>query len=145
MELIAIDTRSDYDLCREQGFEPLLDQRFAMDHNLRVSVQRELFGTGHTPEENEKFYRWCWRHLPHVCSECMKPLKEYSAVYVSHNLTRGAYPEMAHDPRNVTILCFEHHNQYEHRPTRERMRIFASTEYRNEQLLQEYQCQTTKR
>lgn len=139
MEPIAIDTRADYDYCRTQGFEPLNDRRFVMEHRLRVSIQRELFGTGHTPEENEKFYRWCWQHSPHVCSECMKPLKEYSAVYISHNLSRGAYPNMAFDPRNVTVLCFECHNRYEHRPTRQNMRIFGITEYTNERLIQEYQ------
>ena len=138
MEPLKIKTRKDYDDAKGYGFEPLIDDRFELEHSLRVSIQNELFGTGHTPEENDKFYRFCWKHLKHVCLECMKPLKEYSATYVSHNLTRGAYPEMAHDPRNVTILCFEHHNQYEQLPTRKNMRIYAMSEYKNQQLKREY-------
>ena len=138
MEPIVVDTREQYDLCISEGFQPLIDGRFKVNIALRVSIQRELFGTGHTPDENERFYRWCWKHSRHVCSECMKPLKSYSATYISHNLTRGAFPEMAHDPRNVTILCYEHHNQYEHSTTRNNMRIRLSVEKKNEQLKQEY-------
>lgn len=137
MEPIVIDTRAEYDYCKEQGFEPLVDRRFAMDIRLRVSVQRELFGTGHTPEENERFYRWCWTHLPHFCSECLRPLHQYSATYVSHILTRGAHPEMAHDPRNVNILCFHHHSVWEN-GARENMRIYRQNQLTIEQLKKEY-------
>ena len=135
---VRIDTREEYDYCRTLGYEPLVDRRFAMDIRLRVSVQRELFGTGHTPEENEKFYRWCWDHKPHWCEETMRPLRQYSAVYVSHILTRGAHPEMAHDPRNVNILCFEKHAQWEN-GDRERMRIWRSNQLKIQVLKQEYE------
>lgn len=128
MEPFLIDTREQYDLCKAHGIEPLVDRRFTMEIRLRVSIQRELFGTGHTPAENERFYRFCWDHYPHICAECMRPLHQYSATFVSHIMTRGAHPEAAHDPRNVRILCFHHHNQYEQRPTRKTMRIFTETE-----------------
>lgn len=142
MEPIVIDTRPDYDYCVAQGYEPLVDRRFVMAHQLRVSVQREKFGTGHTPEENERFYRWVWNHKTHVCEECMKPLKSYSAVHISHILTRAAFPEMAHDPRNTNILCFECHNRFEQRTTRVNMRIFGVTELIIELLKKEYQDET---
>lgn len=90
---IVIDTREMYDYCKMRGYEPLIDRRFAMDIHLRVTIQRELFGRGHTPEENEKFYRWCWNHKRHICEETMRPLPGYSATFVSHILTRGAHPE----------------------------------------------------
>lgn len=93
MEPFLIDTRDQYDLCKAHGIEPLIDRRFAMEIRLRVSIQRELFGTGHTPAENERFYRWCWDHYPHQCAETMRPLRQYSATYISHILTRGAHPE----------------------------------------------------
>lgn len=128
MDAISISTRQEYDYVKERGYEPLIDRRFDIEIHLRVSIQQELFGKGHTPAENEKFYRWCWEHYPHICAECMRPLHQYSATYVSHIITRGAHPEAAHDPRNVRILCFNHHNQYEQRPTRKTMRIFADTE-----------------
>lgn len=137
MEPIVIDTRPDYDYCVAQGYEPLVDRRFVMAHQLRVSVQREKFGTGHTPEENERFYRFCWKHKPHICEECMKPLKEYSATYISHIRTRGAFPEMAFDCRNVNILCFNHHNQWEN-GDRKSMRIYGVNEFTIENLEREY-------
>ena len=138
MEPVCIATHAEYELCKARGYEPLVDRRFTMEIRLRVAIQRELFGTGHTPEENEKFYRWCWDHYPHICAECMRPLHQYSATYVSHIMTRGAHPEMAHDPRNVRILCFKHHNQYEHRTTRKTMRIFCETERVISELKAEY-------
>ena len=137
METIVIDTRELYDYTRQRGYEPLIDCRFAVEINLRVSIQRELFGTGHTPAENERFYRFCWDHYPHICSETMRPLRQYSATYISHIMTRGAHPEMAHDPRNVNILCFEMHNRWEN-GDRENMRIYRQNLLTIEQLKSEY-------
>ncbi len=139
-----ITTRAEYDLAKAHGFEPLIgferikgETIFQLEIRLRVAIQRELFGTGHTPEENEKFYRWCWDHYPHICSETMRPLKQYSATYISHIMTRGAHPEMAHDPRNVNILCFEMHNRWEN-GDRSSMRIYRANLLTVEQLKKEY-------
>lgn len=137
MEPFVIDTRELYDYARKRGYEPLIDRRFAMEIHLRVSIQRELFGRGHTPEENERFYRWCWEHYPHLCSETMRPLRQYSATYISHILTRGAHPEMAHDPRNVNILCFEMHNRWEN-GDRQNMRIYQMNKLTIQMLRNEY-------
>lgn len=137
MAPIVIDTRELYDYARSRGYEPLTDKRFVLDINLRVSIQRALFGSGHTPAENERFYRWCWEHKPHICEECMRPLREYSATYVSHILTKGAHPEMAHDCRNVNILCFNHHSVWEN-GNRENMRIYLGNMKTIEQLKKEY-------
>lgn len=137
MEPIVIDTREQYDYVRSRGYEPLIDKRFAINIHLRVSIQRELFGTGHTPQENERFYKWCWEHYPHICMETMRPLRQYSATFVSHILTRGAHPEMAHDPRNVNILCFEMHNKWEN-GLRETMRIYRINQLTIQQLKDEY-------
>ena len=134
---VPIETREEYDYAVFRGFEPLIDKRFKMPIELRIEVQRAKFGAGHSPEENERFYCWCWEHLPHVCEETGKPLREYSAVYISHILTRGAHPEMAHDPRNVNILSFEKHNQWEN-GDREHMRIYPGNQLRIEQLKREY-------
>lgn len=137
MEPIAITTRAEYDLCKAHGIEPLVDRRFAMDIRLRVAIQRELFGTGHTPQENERFYRFCWDHYPHQCAECMRPLRQYSATYVSHIMTRGAHPETAHDCRNVNILCFSHHSVWEN-GNRKNMRIYQRNLQIVEELKKEY-------
>lgn len=137
MEPVFLETREQYDYCRSRGYEPLIDGRFRMDIRLRVSIQRELFGTGHTPSENERFYKWCWEHYPHICEECMRPLRQYSATYVSHIMTRGANPEAAHDCRNVNILCFFHHSVWEN-GDRKNMRIYRANVLTAEQLKQEY-------
>lgn len=144
MEPYLITTRAEYDLAKAHGFEPLLGfepikgvQYFQLDIRLRVAIQRELFGTGHTPQENERFYRWCWDHYPHICAETMRPLRQYSATYISHILTRGAHPEMAHDPRNVNILSFEMHNRWEN-GDRRNMRIYRANLLIVEQLKREY-------
>lgn len=139
MEPYIITERWEYDYAVKHGCEPLIDTwHFRMDIRLRIQIQREKFGTGHTPEENEKFYRWCWEHKPHHCEETMRPLPDYSAVYISHILTRGAHPEMAHDPRNVNILCFEAHNCWEHETTRKGMRIYPANLLRIKELMDDY-------
>lgn len=137
MEPFLIDTREQYDLCKAHGIEPLVDRRFTMEIRLRVSIQRELFGTGHNPAENERFYRFCWDHYPHICAECMRPLRQYSATYVSHIMTRGAHPETAHDCRNVNILCFSHHSVWEN-GNRKNMRIYQRNLQIVEELKKEY-------
>ena len=92
MDAFPIDSRELYEYARSRGYEPLIQTRFfRLEIGLRKELQRERFGNGHTPEENEKFYRWMWANKPHYCEECMRPLAEYSAVYVSHILT----PEMS--------------------------------------------------
>ena len=136
-DLQLIDSRELYDYVRRRGYEPLIDNRFTMSIDLRIEVQRELFGSGHTPAENEKFYRWCWEHKPHICEETMRPLHTYSATFISHILTRGAHPEMAHDPRNVNILCLAAHNQWEN-GNREDMRIYQKNLRTIEKLKNEY-------
>lgn len=139
MQTYFISERWEYDYIVSLGFEPLLDtNHFRMDIRLRIAIQREKFGTGHTPEENEKFYRWVWEHKPHYCEETMRPLPGYSATFVSHILTRGANPEMAHDPRNVNILCFEMHNKWEN-GNRKEMRIYPANLLRIQELKKDYE------
>lgn len=132
-----IETMADYDYIRRRGFEPLTDPRFPMSIELRKQVQERLFGKGHTSAENEKFYRWCWAHKPHICEETLRQLSNYSAVYVSHILTRGAHPAMAHDPRNINILCADAHAKWEN-GRKDEMRIFDRNKKIIEMLKKEY-------
>lgn len=130
-----ITTAAEYKSAVGRGENPLLGRD--MSHEVRLEVQQEKFGTGHTPAENERFYRWCWENKPHQCEECLRPLKGYSAVYVSHILTRGAYPQIAHDPRNTNILCERCHATWEN-GRREDMRIYESNLARIQYLRKEY-------
>lgn len=130
MEPYLLTTKDEYNYCIQRWYNPLLDLRnFKMDIRLRVEIQRELFGHcvfgrgANIMAANERFFRWVWDNKPHQCEECLKPLRNYSAVYCSHILTRGAYPEAAHDARNINILCFEHHNQWEN-GDKSKMRIY---------------------
>ena len=135
---VSIKTKKDYEQAKEYGFEPLIDTRFDMSIKLRVELQRELFGKNADQEANQKFYRWVWKKSNHWCSECMLPLYDYSATYISHILTRGAHPEMAHDPRNINILFPKCHNTWEHATTRGSMRIYLSNLQRIDDLTNEY-------
>lgn len=138
MPKVRIETREEYDYVVSRGiFEPLADDRFELEHGLRIAIQKEKFG-GNNAKGNDKFYKFCLHHLPLVCKECGKPIRNPSAYNVSHILTRGAFPEMAHDIRNVYILCPEHHDMYEQKTTRRGMRIFDIAEERIQQLKQEY-------
>ena len=143
-EPYILTERYEYDYCVKHGYEPLIDTRdFCLDIRLRVEIQRELFGhcvfgRGDIPKANERFFRWVWAHKPHRCEETLRPLYNYSAVYCSHILTRGAYPEMAHDPRNINILCFEMHNRWEN-GDRQKMRIYSGNIKIIELLKKEYQ------
>ena len=144
MEPYLLTDRDEYDYCIQRGYNPLLDIRnFRMDIRLRVAIQRELFGhcgfgRGNIPQANERFFRWVWDNKPHRCEETMKPLPSYSAVYCSHILTRGAHPEIAHDPRNINILCFEAHNRWEN-GDRKTMRIYPANVRLIELIKSEYQ------
>ena len=120
-----------------------------MDIGLRVEIQKEIFGhcifgRGDIPAANERFYRWVWDHKPHICEETIQPLRFYSASFISHILTRGANPEIAHDPRNINILCLAAHNRWENPgdgpdKNREGMRIYPGNVRIIELLKTDYQ------
>lgn len=139
-----ITIRQEYDYAVSRGFVPLLDTKhFEMDICLRIDIQREVFGhcvlgRGNIPVANDRYYHWIWNNKPHVCEETMRPLHNYSAVFVSHILSRGAHPEMAHDPRNCNLLCFEAHNMWEN-GKRKQMRIYDKNMRTIEVLNKEYQ------
>lgn len=135
-----VTTREDYDILLSKGIDCLYDPRFDLEIGLRRAIQKEKFG-GNNDEGNAKFYAYCLRHFPRVCENCGKPIRHPWATNVSHILTRGAHPEMAHDPRNVSILCAECHELYEHSTTRGRLRMWyvEKTERIKEELKKEYQ------
>lgn len=54
---------------------------------------------------DQEFYELAWNTLPHRCEECGMYLQNFSRGFVSHILTKGAYPSYRHDIRNVNILC----------------------------------------
>jgi hypothetical protein len=131
-----ITTREEYNYALARGYDALLDERFPMDIALRKEIQKEKFG-GNNARGNSVFYRYCLENKPLVCEECGRPIDYPSAVNVSHILTRGAHPAIAHDPRNTNILCFEHHQRWEN-GDRKSMRIYPKNEKTILQLKKEY-------
>lgn len=123
--MYLLSSPEEIEYCLSRGYNPLLFNRhFDIEPKARYQYLKSIFGDGHDQRANERFFRYMWDVKPHYCEECLKPLKGYSAVYISHICTRGAFPMLAHDPRNINILCFEHHNQWEHANTRKGMRIY---------------------
>ncbi len=142
---IQITIAEEYKMAVDRGYQPLQDyKKFYIAPPLRIAIQRELFGhsfigKGNVVQANQRFYAWCWEHSPHYCEECAKPLHNYSSVYVSHILSRGANPEKAHDPRNKNILCFNHHQQWENETQRKSMRIYKGNLKIIQLLINDYQ------
>ena len=115
--MVEITNREDYNALLKRGIDCLCDKRYHLEIGLRREIQREKFGKNDN-EGNAKFYAYCIKHFPHVCENCGRPIPFPCATNVSHILTRGSHPEMAHDPRNVNILCRACHALWEHAPTR---------------------------
>ena len=134
-----ITTHEEYEYCVQRGLEPLIDEtHFTIDIRLRVEMQEDKFGSRKKiTARNQKFFHWVWLHKEHFCEECGRPLPEYSATFCSHILSRGAHPEMAIDPRNINILCFNHHQQYEF-GDRQALKIYPIIKATAEKLKQEY-------
>lgn len=142
--MINITTYQEYYYAIKRGYEPLLDRRFHIPILLRVEIQGWLFGRvhlgkGNIPKANDRFYHWVWERKPHICEETMVPLQGYSSKFISHILSRGAYPDMAHDPRNTNILSFEAHKTWEDPQKRKGMRIYQQNKRIIKILKSEYQ------
>ena len=115
--MVEVTNREDYDALLKRGIDCLYDKRYHLEIGLRREIQREKFGKN-DDEGNAKFYSYCIKNFPHVCENCGKPIEHPWATNVSHILSRGSHPEMAHDPRNMNILCWECHQKFEHTTTR---------------------------
>ena len=139
MKPVVIHTREDFESAIKRGFNPLCEDawKLPMSIDLRREIQREMFGKNNA-SGNQKFYKYCLEHKPLVCEECGCPINHPSAYNVSHILTRGAHPEMAHDPRNVNILCPKHHSSWEN-GDRHSMLIYNKNNRIIAQLKKEYQ------
>lgn len=143
MPKIEITTRAEYDYAVSRGYEPMANRMFELDIDLRRELQREQFG-GNDAEGNQKFYAYCIKHLPMVCEECGRPIRNPKAINVSHIISRGADARMAHDVRNVNILCPEHHAEWEN-GKRTQMRIYPKNRKTIEQLKKDYNVTSKSR
>lgn len=62
---------------------------------------------------DDTFYKKVWKEKNTICEECGRKLWVFNRIFISHVLSKGAYPSYRHDMRNVNILCTEHHQQWE--------------------------------
>lgn len=135
---VRIQTRQEYDQLIMEGYQPLMSE--ILDFDLRIQIQKEF--QCKNKSNHSKFYRWCWENIAEVngqvCEECSRYLTEYSAVFISHILSKGSHPEMKHDPRNINILCMAHHNEWEF-GERKSMKIWPQNCLKIESLKREYQ------
>ena len=137
-----IDTIEEYEYAKSRGFDPLLSPYIDMDIQLRIEVQKKVFGhcvfgRGNIPKANDRYYHFMWDIKPNYCENCLTPLPNYSAVFISHIFSRKAKPEMAHDPRNSNKLCFNCHTKWES-DTCKIMRIYPANKKVMELLIKEY-------
>lgn len=115
---IILSNLSEYSEAERRGYIPLKQWKlFKLPIHLRVEIQAGIFYPGGRPTNikviNDNFYKWFWANSPRYCENCLKPLHNYSSVYVSHILTRGSHPEMRADPRNANLLCYVCHTMWE--------------------------------
>lgn len=53
-----------------------------------------------------------WAERPHECRVCNAPIDEPTLSNFSHILSKGAYPSMKLDKRNIEIWCADCHHLY---------------------------------
>lgn len=113
--MINITTIAEYEYLVNKGYCPLKDWKwFYIDFKLRLEIQYSIFGHGDFTRQNQRFYEWMWKNSIHSCEELGTPLKNYSASFISHIISKGSDRRLAIDPRNVNILSFNQHNKWEY-------------------------------
>lgn len=141
MKTYLIKNLEDYDHERKYGFHPFIDKEYDIDINVRYQLQKDIFKTSKSLRNCDvKFYKYCWEVLDHYCQESGLWLKQYSSVYISHILSRGAYPEMRWDIRNINILSFKAHQLWEFGTIEEKkkMNIWFNNQEQIQFLKEEY-------
>ena len=131
MDTIKLRTIEEFHELRKHGFNPFLDEKIEMDIFTRVKIQKEFF------KSDNHFYRFCWDNMNHYCEETGLKLRSYSACFVSHILSRGAFPEMRWDMRNINILSLPEHQKWESHKKVD-MYIYRKNSLRIQQLKREY-------
>lgn len=135
--LIKVESKLEYDYLVARGYEPLtgfdrsVNAIFEMPNALRREIQDAKFKT------LDKFYRAAYKHSRFVCEETGHEIPHYSAVNISHVISRGADIRMWNDLRNYNLLLFDKHQQWE-TGDRKSMKIYAANVKLSEKLRLEY-------
>jgi len=74
-------------------------------------------------KQDNDWYESTFNQSTKVCEECGISLQGYSKAYVSHILSKGAFPEFRYEKDNINILCFDCHQRWEFKD-KENMTIY---------------------
>lgn len=68
-----------------------------------------------------------WAERPHTCEECQRslPINPPPKIYFSHLLSKGAHPDLRHDPMNIVLHCPPCHRAWETSGKMREMRTYA--------------------
>lgn len=86
---------------------------------------------------DDDFYKFCWKHKPHVCAECGLELQTFDRDFLHHILAKSKYPQFRHEVRNIIVLCgrFSCHAKAESAISYPKMKVFKYCEGVKKKLL----------
>jgi hypothetical protein len=65
-------------------------------------------------DEDISFFEEIWTTRPHKSEVSGAPLgDEFNVCFFSHILSKGAYPRFRHNPKNILLMTFEEHQEFE--------------------------------
>jgi len=65
-------------------------------------------------EDDIEFFKQIWEERPHYSGVSGAFLgDEFNVVFFSHILTKGAYPRFRHYPKNIVLMTFDEHQEWE--------------------------------
>jgi len=125
---------------RKENSKPVQTYKVKKKHvkmgNSTAEKRKLVIGKDH------ETYLKVFQSNPNECEECGDSLPEefkdawgnIIAIWqFSHIMTKGAYPEYRHNPKNFNRLCQKHHHQWEF-GDREKMKIFLPNQERINQI-----------
>jgi hypothetical protein len=80
-------------------------------------------------KKDNEFYKEIWAEREHICEECGIHLGDVmNKVFMSHHLTKGSTPTLRYDKKNLNLLCFGCHQNWEF-GDKKKMRIYNEELY----------------
>ena len=74
--------------------------------------------------KEKKIFLEIWNERSHSCIECSRKISRPSAINFSHYLSKGAFPELRFEKKNIDILCSDCHFRFEFND-RKNMKIYS--------------------
>lgn len=92
-------------------------KRLRARRSIRSSGQSRIKPKSHrgekTSREDDKFFRGIWRERKHVSEVSGEPLGEkFQAVFMSHVLSKQAFPGFRYLKRNIVLMTFDEHRMW---------------------------------